>query len=109
MKLFLRELPEPLLPYYIHKNLQKAAQGQGAHGKDIVSSMEAELEKLEVEEMATLTEVVRHLGKVAAASNKMDVDNLSLLFGQVLLWPDTSNCSALNILTGMTITILTKL
>ena len=53
LKLFLRELPEPLLPYYIHKNLQKAAQGLGAHGKDIVSSMEAELEKLEGEEMAT--------------------------------------------------------
>ena len=100
LKLFLRELPEPLLPYFIHNNLQKAAQGKGSHGKDIVSSMEAELEKLEVEEMATLAEVVRHLGKVAAASNKMDVDNLSLLFGQVLLWPDMSNCSDLNILAG---------
>ena len=32
--------------------------------------------------------VVRHLGKVAKAKNKMDIDNLGLLFGQVLLWPD---------------------
>jgi len=29
-------------------------------------------------------------GRVAEVTNKMDVDNLALLFGQVLLWPDAS-------------------
>ena len=44
--------------------------------------------KLELPERDTLCAVVHHLGRVAAADNKMDVDNLALLFGQVLLWPN---------------------
>ena len=37
----------------------------------------------------TLEVVVKHLTRVAKADNKMDIDNIALLFGQVLLWPDS--------------------
>ena len=36
----------------------------------------------------TLEVVLNHLSRVAKADNKMDIDNIALLFGQVLLWPD---------------------
>ena len=32
---------------------------------------------------ATLEVLVMHLGRVAEAANRMDIDNLGLLFGQV--------------------------
>jgi len=88
LKLFLRELPEPLLPYCFHPELVRAALGLGAFKGDIVASLEVVLVKLELPERDTLCAVVRHLGRVAAADNKMDVENLALLFGQVLLWPN---------------------
>ena len=47
-----------------------------------------ELDKLDVINRETLEVVVQHLSKVAKADNKMDIDNIALLFGQVLLWPD---------------------
>ena len=47
-----------------------------------------ELDKLDVINRETLEVVVLHLSKVAKADNKMDIDNIALLFGQVLLWPD---------------------
>ena len=33
---------------------------------------------------ATLEVLVMHLGRVAEAANRMDIDNLGLLFGQVM-------------------------
>ena len=52
------------------------------------TSCQCELEKLEVVNRETLEVVVNHLSRVAKADNKMDIDNIALLFGQVLLWPD---------------------
>jgi len=88
LKLFLRELPDPLIPYNIHKDAVKAAMGLGLYKDDVAQSLDNVLDQLDIVERDTLEVVVRHLGKVARASNKMDVDNLGLLFGQVLLWPD---------------------
>ena len=34
---------------------------------------------------ATLEVLVMHLGRVAEAANRMDIDNLGLLFGQVIM------------------------
>eukprot|EP00092_Neocalanus_flemingeri_P014913 GFUD01016107.1.p1 GENE.GFUD01016107.1~~GFUD01016107.1.p1 ORF type:complete len:288 (+),score=92.06 GFUD01016107.1:716-1579(+) len=88
LKLFLRELPDPLIPFKIHSDAVKAAMGLGVYQADVAQSLDAVLDQLDIVERDTLEVVVRHLGKVAKASNKMDVDNLGLLFGQVLLWPD---------------------
>merc|ERR1711971_436531 len=88
LKLFLRELPKPLLPHQLHLDLRKAAEGHGKIKDDIPASMKSELEKLDLINRETLEVVVKHLSRVAKAENKMDVDNIALLFGQVLLWPD---------------------
>ena len=39
LKLFLRELPKPLLPHQHHQDLRKAAQGGGKMKDDIPASM----------------------------------------------------------------------
>ena len=46
LKLFLRELPQPLLPSCLHAELRSAAMGHGAAGADIVTSMTAVLAKV---------------------------------------------------------------
>ena len=46
-KLFLRELPQPLLPSCLHAELRSAAMGHGAAGADIVTSMTTVLAKVE--------------------------------------------------------------
>ena len=51
-------------------------------------------------ERDTLEVVVRHVARVAEVANKMDVDNLALLFGQVLLWPDPNLPVDLSLITG---------
>lgn len=88
IKLFLRELPDPLIPYIHHKAFVRAAMGVGTHKQDIARGLEELIDKLDPIEQATLYFVVDHLGRVAKADNKMGMDNLGLLFGQVLLWPD---------------------
>ena len=54
-------------------------------------------------ERDTLEVVVRHVGRVAEVTNKMDVDNLALLFGQVLLWPDASIPMDFKLMAGRTL------
>ena len=39
LKLFLRELPHPLLPHQLHKDLRMAAEGSGKMKDDIPASM----------------------------------------------------------------------
>ena len=51
----------------------------------------------------TLEVVVQHVGRVAEVTNKMDVDNLALLFGQVLLWPDASIPMDFKLMAGRTL------
>ena len=58
-------------------------------------------------ERDTLEVVVRHVGRVAEVTNKMDVDNLALLFGQVLLWPDASIPMDFKLMAGRTLHVFT--
>lgn len=88
LKLFLRELPEPLLPFSLHSELVLAAKGEGSHGANIAQSIDDILDKVDGVNQDCLEILCLHLGKVAHTPNRMDVDNLGLLFGQVLLWPD---------------------
>ena len=90
LKMFFRELPEPLLPYNLHPDLVSAVSGHGVDG-DVATSLEAVIDKLDIIERDTLEVAVHHLAKVAAADNKMDVDNLAIVFGQVFLWPDSTS------------------
>ena len=49
----------------------------------------------------TLEVVLKHLSRVAKADNKMDIDNIAMLFGQVLLWPDDQKPMDFGMLAGM--------
>ena len=40
LKLFLRELPDPLIPYDIHSDCVKAAMGLGIYQDDIAQSLD---------------------------------------------------------------------
>jgi len=89
LKLFLRELPEPLLTFNLHSELVEAAKNMGTHGADVAKSMQVVLGKINCQVVSdTLEVLVMHLGRVAEADNRMDVENLGLLFGQGLLWPN---------------------
>ena len=53
--------------------------------KLIVALMQVMLDKINCPVVyATLEVLVMHLGRVAEAANRMDIDNLGLLFGQVM-------------------------
>ena len=66
-----------------------------------MNNRQYELDKLEVINRETLEVVVQHLGRVAKADNKMDIDNLALLFGQVLLWPDNEEPMDFKMIAGL--------
>ena len=40
LKLFLRELPDPLIPYNIHSECVKAAMGLGPYKEDVAQSLD---------------------------------------------------------------------
>jgi len=89
LKLFLRELPQPLLPYHLHSELVEAVKKTGSHGEDVAKSLQVVLAKINCPVVLdTLEVVVMHLGRVAEADNRMSVENLGLIFGQGFLWPD---------------------
>ena len=100
LKLFLRELPQPLLPHGLHDRLRAEVTGHGESGESVASSLATITEELRLVERDTLEVVVRHVARVAEVANKMDVDNLALLFGQVLLWPDPNLPVDLSLITG---------
>ena len=53
--------------------------------KLIIAEMQVMLDKINCPVVyATLEVLVMHLGRVAEAANRMDIDNLGLLFGQVM-------------------------
>ena len=51
LKLFLRELPKPLLPHQLHQDLRKAADGNGEIKDDIPASMRVIFQTLSVQNL----------------------------------------------------------
>jgi len=82
IKLFLRELPDPLIPYVHHKAFVRAAMGVGVHKQDIARGLEEIIDKLDPVEQDTLYFVVDHLGRVAKAENKMGVTTWAFSSGR---------------------------
>lgn len=90
LKLFFRELKEPLIPWDCVDRLLKAS---GLHNKkqkirqlkDIVLSMPPA-------HRSTLAVLINHLIRVTQMKefNRMQIPNLSIVFGPTLMWPPTS-------------------
>ncbi|KAG9314701.1 hypothetical protein JVU11DRAFT_5510 [Chiua virens] len=84
LKLYLRELPEPLFRY---TNLDRTEHTEGRVGDPgSISQMRSKIRRLPGIHRETLRAIVEHLARVAALSekNKMDVRNLAIVFGTVI-------------------------
>jgi len=87
LKLFFRELQEPLIPWDIVEEMHVQLEyGDEFEEVDIIRES---LEKLPLWHKLTLQVVVKHLVKVSdyKAQNKMEITNLAVIFGPTLMSP----------------------
>lgn len=86
LKLYLRQLPEPVLPMpwedrvkYTHERQEQIQTG--------FASLKGRIRRLPAINQATLKAIIEHLAKIASHSdqNKMNASNLSIIFGPLLL------------------------
>lgn len=84
LKLFFRELSEPLFPISLHKEYTSAMQMPNASNR--FKKFEELLNRLPNENRETLKMLLRHLNRVASHSsqNRMQQHNLAIVFGPTL-------------------------
>uniref|UniRef100_A0A8C9TEA9 Rho GTPase activating protein 45 n=1 Tax=Scleropages formosus TaxID=113540 RepID=A0A8C9TEA9_SCLFO len=112
LKLYLRQLPEPIVPFRMYNDLMGAAKeslrGEGENGEvgkgpelvdlgeatepevlALVSRLRELLKELPRANVATLKYIVRHLCRIAELEqdNKMSPNNLGIVFGPTLMRP----------------------
>ncbi|EJU00982.1 RhoGAP-domain-containing protein [Dacryopinax primogenitus] len=89
LKLYLRELPEPVFRFSLPDRLQYSDKRE-EHVSNNFLVLKSKLRRLPSIHQATLRVIVEHLAKVAGRSsqNKMDAKNLSLIFGPVVFGED---------------------
>ena len=87
LKLFFRELKEPLIPWEFVNKLLLAANHQSKKKK--VEQMKNLISKMPSAHKATLAYLLRHLVKVThfKDKNRMQFSNLAIVFGPTLMWP----------------------
>jgi len=89
LKLFFRELREPLIPWEIVDKLLLAANSQSRKQK--VKHMKSLVQSMSSAHRSTLGFLLRHLVKVTEYKdrNRMQFSNLAIVFGPTLMWPPT--------------------
>ncbi|KAF9243745.1 hypothetical protein BU15DRAFT_71870 [Melanogaster broomeanus] len=88
LKLYLRELPEPLFKYQIQDRTEYT---EGRVGEpNSIAQMRSKIRRLPASHRETLRAIAEHLARVAASSekNKMDARNLAIVFGTVVFGED---------------------
>merc|ERR1712150_43901 len=87
LKLFFRELREPLIPWEIVDKLLLAANSQSRKQK--VKQMKSLVQSMSSAHRSTLGFLLRHLVKVTEYKdrNRMQFSNLAIVFGPTLMWP----------------------
>ncbi|KAF2354621.1 Rho GTPase-activating protein domain [Trinorchestia longiramus] len=88
LKLFFRELKEPLLPYNCYERFiewSEKSQRSGRHAGDLFEIVKL----LPTENFETLKVLLRHLRRVCdySADNRMNFMNMAIVFGPCLMWP----------------------
>uniref|UniRef100_A0A3Q4I7H7 Rho-GAP domain-containing protein n=1 Tax=Neolamprologus brichardi TaxID=32507 RepID=A0A3Q4I7H7_NEOBR len=80
LKLYLRQLPEPIMPFHLYNKLMGLAK------ESLLRELLKELPKPNI---ATLRYIVRHLRRIAELEedNKMSPSNLGIVFGPSLMRP----------------------
>lgn len=88
LKLFFRELKEPLIPYSAFNKAIKASTLQNK--KDKLSQFREIVKSLPTANHDTLKFLLRHLLKVTGYQefNRMHIPNLAIVFGPTLMWPE---------------------
>ncbi|XP_043930908.1 rho GTPase-activating protein 15 [Protopterus annectens] len=88
LKMFFRELPEPLFPYRFFEHFVEAIKMQDYGAR--VQSFKNLLKKLPLSSHDTMKILFRHLRKVAAKSdvNLMTMQSLGIVFGPTLMRPE---------------------
>uniref|UniRef100_A0A1Y1NBQ2 Rho-GAP domain-containing protein n=1 Tax=Photinus pyralis TaxID=7054 RepID=A0A1Y1NBQ2_PHOPY len=91
LKLFFRELKEPLIPHKLYENLFKFIDLDLT--PKIGDSVKQLTSKMDKAHKTTLLTLLDHLLKVEAHSeeNRMDAYNISIVWGPTLIWPP-DNC-----------------
>ncbi|KAI6045164.1 hypothetical protein EDC04DRAFT_2889347 [Pisolithus marmoratus] len=86
LKLYLRELPEPLFRYHLDRGEYTEARAEHSQ----LSQMRSKIRRLPAVHRETLRAVVEHLARVAGRSekNKMDIKNLAIVFSNVIFGED---------------------
>ncbi|EKM49096.1 uncharacterized protein PHACADRAFT_202021 [Phanerochaete carnosa HHB-10118-sp] len=89
LKLYLRELPEPVFKFPLQERMQHTEEIDG-HISNNFRVLRSKIRRLPPVHQATLKAILDHLAKVASHSekNKMDAKNLAIVFGSVIFGED---------------------
>ncbi|KAF8640997.1 hypothetical protein AX17_000642 [Amanita inopinata Kibby_2008] len=89
LKLYLRELPEPVFRFPLHDRIQHS-EDFSEHQANNFMLLRAKMRRLPPVHQAVLKAIVEHLSRVIAFSdkNKMDAKNLAIVFGGAIFGED---------------------
>ncbi|EGO28450.1 hypothetical protein SERLADRAFT_445900 [Serpula lacrymans var. lacrymans S7.9] len=89
LKMYLRELPEPVFRFPLQDRMEYS-EDRTDHQFNNFAVLRSKIRRLPHVHRATLKAIVEHLGRVAAMSekNKMDPKNLAIIFGGVIFGED---------------------
>lgn len=106
LKLYLRELPEPLLTYHLHKDWLDAVQVPEIYRLEVVKEIVAKLPQENQDNLAYLFQFLSKLAK--HPENKMTASNIAIVLSPNLLWNKHENLNV-NIGNCVTVNILVEL
>ncbi|KAG6885717.1 hypothetical protein C0993_010890 [Termitomyces sp. T159_Od127] len=89
LKLYLRELPEPVFKFPLQERIQHT-EDRADHIASNFMLLRSKIRRLPSVHQSTLRALLEHLSRVAASSerNKMDPKNLAIVFGSVIFGED---------------------
>lgn len=97
LKLFFRELKEPVVPFANYRSFIQATGSEFRRTDRQADMLKSAVLALPKENYETLKVLLQHLLRVSQfeSENRMSVMNLAIVFGPCLLWPESSLASDL--------------
>lgn len=97
LKLFFRELKEPLIPFANYQDFIQATGSEYRKKNQQVEKLTKAVRQLPVENYDTMRVLLQHLLRVSEyeSENRMSISNLAIVFGPCLLWPKITNAQDL--------------
>ncbi|XP_045585064.1 uncharacterized protein [Procambarus clarkii] len=93
LKLFFRELKEPLIPFDNYQDFIQATGSEYRRMNQQVEKLTKAVNRLPPENYDTLKVLLQHLLRVSEfeSENRMSISNLAIVFGPCLLWPQVTS------------------